>query len=325
MATSDAAVLDIQPNDQTDAESALQFQEFSGSTSGNLSRSGSASLKNEQIHNFTDFPDTAISDYDDDDTENAELIKDGKGSSEKSATSFWSLSYYQSFFDVDTNQVMKRIMWSMIPNPKSNFLSTYIRPNPDLYGPFWICATLIFTTAISGNLANYLQRANAGNYVWKYDFHKVSIAATVIFVYASLVPLALWVTLWYRKSEAKYTLLEVLCIYGYSLSIYVPLSILWTVPIEGLRWTLVFVGAATSGSVLLLTMWPAFKEDTKKISLIVMALILALHFLLAVGFVMYFFRFAPDKSSTTIANEVRFVSPAAVTNKLVNATVNVTG
>lgn len=37
-------------------------------------------------------------------------------------------------------------------------------------GPFWVCATLVFTTAITGNLASYL--SNLGNHEWVYDFHK---------------------------------------------------------------------------------------------------------------------------------------------------------
>jgi len=32
-----------------------------------------------------------------------------------------------------------------------------IRPNPDLYGPFWLCMTLIFTTAISGNIVKVFE------------------------------------------------------------------------------------------------------------------------------------------------------------------------
>ena len=39
-----------------------------------------------------------------------------------------------------------------------------------LKGPFWICATLVVTIAISGNLANYL--VHAGEHNWTYDFHK---------------------------------------------------------------------------------------------------------------------------------------------------------
>lgn len=313
MATSDAAVLDIHPDNHNDAESALQFQDFGVNTTGTLSRSGSL-VKNEQLHTFTHFPDTPGSD--EDDTEN--LLKDDTAPSDGKSQSFWSLGYYQSFFDVDTNQVLRRILWSMIPNPKAIFLNAHIRPNPDLYGPFWVCATLIFSVAISGNIASYLQYAYVGNYVWKYDFHKVSIAATVVYSYTSLVPLGLWVLLWYRKSEARYTLLEVVCIYGYSLSIYVPLSVLWTVPNDFLRWALVLVGAIASGSVLLLTMWPAFKDDQKKISLIAMALIIMLHLLVAVGFVMYFFRFPTAVTNphltTRLLNDIKITTLVPGTN-----------
>ena len=38
-------------------------------------------------------------------------------------------------------------------------------------GPFWICTTLVFTTAIAGNMANYIQYGGK-DYQWRYDFHK---------------------------------------------------------------------------------------------------------------------------------------------------------
>ena len=34
-----------------------------------------------------------------------------------------------------------------------------------------MCATLVFTTAIAGNLANYIQ-SRGEDYHWHYDFHK---------------------------------------------------------------------------------------------------------------------------------------------------------
>lgn len=49
----------------------------------------------------------------------------------------------------------------------------------------------IFSIAISGNIASYLQHANE-NYHWRYNFHLVSYAATCIFIYANLFPIALW-------------------------------------------------------------------------------------------------------------------------------------
>lgn len=45
----------------------------------------------------------------------------------------------------------------MIPRMNSNFITDYIQPIPDLYGPFWICVTLIFSISIFGNFAHYIQ------------------------------------------------------------------------------------------------------------------------------------------------------------------------
>lgn len=105
---------------------------------------------------------------------------------------FWTIEYYQKFFNINTNDVLERLKRSMIPHGSDNYLITHIRPNPDLYGPFWICVTLVFSIAISENMANYLQTVGSTKYHWRYDFHVVSYAATFIFLYAWLVPLALW-------------------------------------------------------------------------------------------------------------------------------------
>ena len=96
----------------------------------------------------------------------------------------------------------------MFPRPSAttDFLRRSIRPKPDLYGPFWVCVTLIFSVAISGkikiilifcycnrnyihnslndpfgyffhvigNVAAYLQTGiNDVSFRWHYDFHKV--------------------------------------------------------------------------------------------------------------------------------------------------------
>lgn len=64
--------------------------------------------------------------------------------------------------------------------------------NPDLYGPFWITVTLIFTIGISGNLANFLHHDHNSAYHWKYNFHLVSYAATCIIFYVCLLPMVIW-------------------------------------------------------------------------------------------------------------------------------------
>lgn len=60
-------------------------------------------------------------------------------------------------------------------------------------------------------------------------FLAVSIAATAIYAYAWLVPLALWGFLSWRHSKVmsmvSYSFLEIVCVYGYSLFIYIPTSV----------------------------------------------------------------------------------------------------
>ncbi|XP_061197530.1 protein YIPF1-like [Saccostrea echinata] len=246
-----------------------------------------------QTHTFSDFPPTAESD-EDDVYDKTQLIKD---EAKQEGKSFWTFEYYQQFFEVETKQVLFRIAGSMFPRPGSNYLQSTIRPNPDLYGPFWICTTLVFTTAIAGNLANYLTTEGKG-FKWKYDFHKVTFAATAIFSYWWIIPAALFGFLWWKGSKANYTFLEILCIYGYSLAIYIPISILWVVPFEWLQWTLVLIGAGLSGGVLVLTLWPAVHEETKKTAWIVIILVLLCHTSLAVGFKLYFFNAPMPQVST---------------------------
>ena len=107
---------------------------------------------------------------------------------------FWSVNFFQNLFDIDTDQVLNRLYGAVVPFPKS-FLKHRVNGKPDLYGPFWICTTLVFSIAISGNLANYLQAGAANpnqDYHWKYDFHAVTLSASAIYSYAWIVPLGLW-------------------------------------------------------------------------------------------------------------------------------------
>lgn len=212
---------------------------------------------------------------------------------QKKIAPFWTFEYYQTFFDVDTYQVLDRIKGSVLPIPGRNFVRLYVRSNPDLYGPIWICATLIFTITISGNLSNFLLHKGEPQYHYVPEFRKVSIAATAIYAYAWLVPLALWGFLSWRHSKVmsmvSYSFLEIVCVYGYSLFIYIPTSVLWIIHSEILRWVLMSLAMSLSGAVLMLTFWPAVREDNRKVAISTLVAIMVLHVLLAVGCGEYFF------------------------------------
>lgn len=134
-------------------------------------------------------------------------------------------------------------------------------------GPFWICTTLVFAIAISGNISNFLVNLGKPNHRYTPEFQKgkscyslvfmahlymfnlrgnfecffktllilnllcipVTIAATAIFSYAWLVPLALWGFLLWRNNKimnlVSYSFMEIVCVYGYSLAIYIPAAV----------------------------------------------------------------------------------------------------
>ncbi|XP_026751729.2 protein YIPF2 [Galleria mellonella] len=211
---------------------------------------------------------------------------------------FWTIEYYQKYFDVQTSDVVERIISSVLPQKVTpNYFDERIKGKPDLYGPIWISVTLIFTIAVSGNIASYLNNANKTVH-WRYDFHIVSYAATAIFCYVWVVPLALWAALKWstiansqdemETQEANTpTMMSLFCLYGYSLAIYVPVAILWTIQVYWLQWLFVIVAAFVSGAVLIFWLMPALRKS--RYFPILIGCILGLHFLLAAGFMSYFF------------------------------------
>ena len=200
------------------------------------------------------------------------------------SAAFWTITYYQPLFDVDTVQVLNRVKGSLLPRPRGAFFEL-IAANPDLYGPFWVATTLIFAMAITGNLASYLafvpkMTDNGKMGRWQYDFSQarpppptawvmrwgglthapvrpapcppappaaplllaaqLTVAGSVIYSYVTLLPLLFWLLLRYYEASKK--LADVLCIYGYTMAIFVPISVLCVLPSNLLRWLLVLLG-----------------------------------------------------------------------------------
>lgn len=264
-------------------------------------------------HTFSNQPDSALDEQDEMLTDDRTgLLQSGSGSPNRSSGSgakynFLSVEFYQQFFDVDTEDVKGRVLAAMIPSPKKSFLQDVVQKKPDLYGPIWICATLVICVAVAGNLASYFQTSLAGDdFQWHYDFHKVTLAATAVFSYAWLVPSGLYAYLWWTSNAglASLSFLELICLYGYSLVIYIPVSLLWLIQNNFLQWLLVLVGAGMSGAVLVLTLWPIFKENANRTSLILIGVIIGLHLLLACGFMLYFFH-VPGGSSAAPVNDIK--------------------
>ncbi|KAG9337397.1 hypothetical protein JZ751_028818 [Albula glossodonta] len=223
-------------------------------------------------------PDTALSQ--DVQVPSLSLSEDESGQEEKpkvrggkeQRAGLWTFEFYQSLFNVDTMQVLDRIRGSLMPLPGRNFVRHCLHNNPDLYGPLWICTTLVFSLAINGNLSTLLDLKGNHNDHYRLQFHKVSVAAVAVFLYVCLVPLSVWGFLKWRQGVERQT-------GGYS---YLE-TVLWITPFKLLHLVSVLVATAISSSVLAVTFWPSVCDDRRVVAIPTVLVIALLHVLLAVG------------------------------------------
>jgi len=229
-------------------------------------------------------------------------------SNSSSKASIFSLRRHRSHFNVDTADVLSRMRDSVVCIFRPDFLER-IGDSPDLYGPFWIATTLVFLSAVAGNIAawaSWKRKHGGGGGIhpspsptpspspsptpapspspslffslvlealsaspdavpaWLYDVDKVGYSAALFYGYVAVVGGALFAVLRFvfrapRSSDAPsaspspaITLPAVWCAYGYSLTPFIPVSMLAVIPNEPARWALISLAAALSGAFLLL-------------------------------------------------------------------------
>mmetsp|Transcript_30144 Transcript_30144/g.80986 ORF Transcript_30144/g.80986 Transcript_30144/m.80986 type:complete len:325 (+) Transcript_30144:68-1042(+) len=173
---------------------------------------------------------------------------DGGGDGASGPPNVWQLAYYKPLFDVDSHHIVTRVVHAVLPRPRAQFFEL-ISPNPDLYGPFWIATTLIFVIAVTGNLAKWMTfTPTDSESQWSYDFTKLTGASTAVYMYVSLAPLGVWASLRYMQATKR--LVDMMCIYGYALASFVPISLVCIVPSSVLRWITILCGCAVSAAFL---------------------------------------------------------------------------
>jgi hypothetical protein len=238
----------------------------------------------------------------------------GTGADPWKDASYFSLDYYKQFFDVDTDQVVFRIKSSFWPI-KNTFMAQ-VAGKGDMYGPIWVSSTLIFMMAFAGNIVDWKESYKTNNVDgWHYDFNKVTLAATVIYTYITVIPLLLWAVFKYSATNPP-SLLDTITVYGYSMFVYIPAAIVCIFPWIGssIDWLAISVAMITSGSVLLINFWKAAQEAKRPWILGAIALC---HIGLSLAFKFYFFRHtaavAPPPTPPTNTTLAPLVTAAAAT------------
>lgn len=203
-----------------------------------------------------------------------------------------SLAFYQRFFNVTTQTIKQRLFRALVPRLEPFFSSD---EQPDLYGPFWVTMTLVLAMAVLGNLSNfvaYVRTSSSSSKVeWRSDIAKLSIAAAVLFSLITVMPTLLWCLL--RQLDQPRTMLHLVALYGYSLVVFLPVSVICVLPFSDVHWFFVALGTALSLFFLFRNLFDVRGGLAHKRGLCIAAICLILLAHLAVAAVMrlYFFNF----------------------------------
>lgn len=128
-------------------------------------------------------------------------------------------------FKINTSDFFQRFLCSFVPfNYKFHEL---VDENPDAWGPIWIYTTIVFTVAASGSIQKYLGESVGTS---KGFFQKfIPISAGIVYGIGFFLPLLLLILMKCFGSKSRYV--NILCIYGYSYSVLIPVLIACSAPI----------------------------------------------------------------------------------------------
>ncbi|KAG9308347.1 hypothetical protein JVU11DRAFT_12113 [Chiua virens] len=207
----------------------------------------------------------------------------------KGPAGFWSVEYYQPYFDIDTSTVLKRCYTTLLPLSPSYLTS--LSSGSDLYGPFWVSTTLILALFLSSSLAASISKyLSAPGAEYDYNFGLLGLAATIVYTYDFGVPVVLWLALRYL-GVGEWGIVDALGVWGYGQFVWIPVSILCVIPETITRWALVGAGFGISGYYLGTNVYPILSSADAKATRLLIIVVAALHAALALTFKVLFFSY----------------------------------
>ena len=199
------------------------------------------------------------------------------------------------YFKVTTNEVLLRILFSLIPfNLKFYDIST---ENPDLYGPFWIYTCLIFILSAAGSLSRIFQGAKVSSFFQTF----VPVAAGLIYGIGFVTPFVMVMIM--KCFGAKNTYVSALCIYGYSYSIFIPVFLLCSSGYVFTQWIVLAYAVFQSTSFILVNYWRELGKYVDKLRFIIIILIISCQLALFFAVKLYFFeQFEEEVNNNNMIN-----------------------
>ncbi len=119
-------------------------------------------------------------------------------------------------------------------------------------------------------------------------FNKKTGAAGLVYGYTLFIPVVLFGALRYFGSESA-NLLECWALYGYGNLVWIPVALISWSGVDVLNWVFVGAGFGLSVTFLLRNLYPVLSATDRQTSKVLLVLVVALHFGLALAIKILFF------------------------------------
>jgi len=139
---------------------------------------------------------------------------------------------------------------------------------PDLYGPIWLTMTLVFFVAVTSNISLYIHHTKKNKSIvideggeaaeeeWDYDINQLLHATWILYSFTVGIPTLLYFLLRLvgsgSSSSSSLGLVELICLYGYSLVPYLPVAWFCILPYSWVQWLFLTIATVLSGMLVLL-------------------------------------------------------------------------
>ena len=200
---------------------------------------------------------------------------------------FCCFKIFKRYFQLTSQDFLLRFLNSLIPF--NNKFQNLIKANPDLYGPIWIYSSLILIISATGSLTRTLQGNNNKNFFQEF----VPIAGVVIYGVGFGLPLL--ITFLMKIFGTSLSFVSVICTYGYSFSIFLPISIICVIQLDALQWVALIYAIFSSTSLLVVNYYRQMGDFSKSKKILIIAIVLIFQFGLLLFFKLYFFRRFSDE------------------------------
>lgn len=125
-----------------------------------------------------------------------------------------------------------------------------------------------------------------------YDYTNLSFAAITVYCYTFILPVCLWGVL--RLLGIHLELLKLICLYGYTMGILIPVAAICVIPSSIVTWVIIGVAFAFSSLFMTSNLWPFLANSDMKADrrIVLLILVLALQAGLLLVFKLIFFTYS---------------------------------